>query len=926
MAEKTLQLKIITALQDKLSGPLKKIMGASGASASSIKDLRDKLKGLQQTQRQVGQFRDLHGGLQKTAEAMRQAQVKTNDLAQRLQATAAPSAALKREFDQASAASKRLKEEHSQQSAKLQGLRDKLHTAGISTKSLGADERQLRERISSTNQALEKQKSALGKVAEQQRKLSAAREKYQQTTTVASNLAVSGAAGYMTGRRALGGMTGFMQEGMDFDKEMSKVQALTRLDKNSDQMQALRDQARQLGATTAFTSTDAAAGQAFLGMAGFTPEAIKAAMPGVLDMALAGDMDLATTADISSNILTGMGLQADQMGRVADVMTGAFTRSNTDIRMLGETMKYAAPVAAQFGVDLETATAMAAKLGDAGIQGSMGGTGIRRIIGRLAAPNKAAREALEDLGVQVADSEGKMRPMTDLLAEIYEKSSRLTEIEQGQIFKAISGEQGVAAMGVLTKTAGEGTLQELQQQLYESAGEASKNASARMDNALGDIELLKSAWADVSIEVFSQNNDAIREIIQTVTSVTSAVGAWAQANPALVATLIKVAAVLAVLATGLGGLAITVAGILGPFAMMRYAFTLAGIKGAGLGSVMGNLGRTVLPMVGRALAFIGRAAMANPIGLAITVIAGGALLIYRYWEPIKEFFGGLWNQIKVAFDGGISGVMALLANWSPIGLVYQAFAAVLTYFGVDLPANLTGAVGLMWDSIAGKFAGGLANITQAVAAWSPLQIFTTAFDGVIQYLGVELPAKFMEFGTMIIQGLINGIRSMGGAVKDAVITTASSAMGWFAEKLGIESPSRVFMQMGGFVSEGAAIGIRNRMPMVEKAAQVMAAGVMAAGALAPVNAQIIQPPAIAFDVRPPITAALGNVAGAGQAGTWAAPAAASRPLAGDHIEINIHAAPGMDPQELARAVSRELDRRDREKRARARSSLSDYGN
>lgn len=866
--DKSLQLKIITRLQDKLSGPLKSIMGASKGSSKELKDLRDKLKGLEQTQKQVGQFREMHTGLQRTSGELEKAQSKVNDLARRMQAASTPSKALTKEFNQATASAKSLRQSHEQQSVKLQGLRDKLHGAGVSTKDLNKDNRQLKERITSANQALEDQKNKLASVAEQQRKLTAAREKYDKTLSTASNLAVSGAAGYMGGRRVLTGMAGFMGEGANFDKEMSKVQALTRLDKNSEQLQALRDQARELGATTAFTSTDAAAGQAFLGMAGFTPEAIKAAMPGVLDMALAGDMDLATTADISSNILTGMGLQADQMGRVADVMTGAFTRSNTDIRMLGDTMKYAAPVAAQFGIDLETTTAMAAKLGDAGIQGSMGGTAIRRIIGRLAAPNKAARDAMEQLGVQVADSEGKMRPITDLLAEIYEKSSKLSEIEQGQIYKAIGGEQGVAAMGVLAEQAGTGKLQELQQDLYESAGEAAANAATRIDNALGDIEILKSAWADVSIELFSQNNSAIREVIQTITEYISIAGKWARENPVLVSTIVKIVAVVAALAVGLGGIAITIAGILGPFAMLRYGMTLFGIHGGGLISIMGKLGSRILPLVGKGILFIGRALLMNPIGLAIMAIAGAAYLIYKYWEPIKQFFADIWSQVKTAFDGGIAGVSALIINWSPLGLFYKAFA------------------------------------------------------GVMNYLGVELPDKFTGFGSMIIQGLVNGIKNMGSAVKEAVVNVGSSTVGWFKEKLGIESPSRVFMGLGGYVSEGAALGINKRRPLAEKAAKLMAIGVMSAGVMTPAAASIGNVPEIKFDKRPAISAmAKADLNGRGNNHNDL-----SYQAGGDHIEIKIYPPSGADPHDIARAVAQELDRRDREKMARRRSSLMDYGN
>ncbi|MEY0629854.1 phage tail tape measure protein, partial [Providencia rettgeri] len=206
---------------------------------------------------------------------------------------------------------------------------------------------------------------------------------------------------------------------------MSKVQALTRLDKNSDDYKMLREQARDLGATTAFTANEVAQGQAFYAMAGFKPEQIKNAMSGTLSMSLAGDIDLATTADIGSNILTGFKLNSNEMNRVSDALVATFTRSNTNLTMLGDTMKYVAPVASGLGVDLETAAVAAGKLGDAGIQGSMAGTGLRSILGRLAEPPKMAGEALDKLKIKTRDAKGNLRQFTDILAELDKKTKKM---------------------------------------------------------------------------------------------------------------------------------------------------------------------------------------------------------------------------------------------------------------------------------------------------------------------------------------------------------------------------------------------------------------------------------------------------------------------------------------------------------------------
>jgi TP901 family phage tail tape measure protein len=187
-----------------------------------------------------------------------------------------------------------------------------------------------------------------------------------------------------------------------------------------------------------------------------------------------------------------------------------------------------------------------------------------------------------------------------------------------------------------------------------------------------------------------------------------------------------------------------------------------------LGKILGGTLLFGLKLAGQAVLWLGRALLMNPIGLLITGIALGAYLIYRYWEPIKGFFSGLWTEIKAGFNGGLSGIVGLIINFSPLGLFYRAFAGVMSYFGI------------------------------------------------------ELPGKFSEFGGMLVTGLVNGISNMAGALKDSVVGIGSSVKGWFTETLGIQSPSRVFMGYGANISEGAAIGITSQSDLVRRAALGMA--------------------------------------------------------------------------------------------------------
>ncbi|MYM70502.1 hypothetical protein GTP45_27370 [Pseudoduganella sp. FT55W] len=303
-------------------------------------------------------------------------------------------------------------------------------------------------------------------------------------------------------------------------------------------------------------------------------------------------------------------------------------------------------------------------------------------------------------------------------------------------------------------------------------------------------------------------------------------------------------------------------------------------------------------------------------------------------------------------------------NWSPLGLFYQGFAAVMSWFGVEMPAKFStfGAniltslgngissgldsvkafFGGFWDGVKATFDGGIGSINALILNWSPLGLFYQGFAAVMSWFGVEMPAKFSTFGANILDGLVNGITSRLGAVKDAIVGAGESAVAWFKEKLGIHSPSRVFGELGGFISQGAAIGIDDQKAAVAKASLALA--VTAAGAF--------NSPALAQAAQLGTNLAQGVQVQMATAGQLAAPLGQAAPQVGNQVPIDrrssvltpqaspgaasaapaaaapnytiqITAAPGMDPQAIARAVSAELDRRERAKQSRAISRLTD---
>ncbi|MFP2032313.1 phage tail tape measure protein [Escherichia coli] len=257
----------------------------------------------------------------------------------------------------------------------------------------------------------------------------------------------------------------------------------------------------------------------------------------------------------------------------------------------------------------------------------------------------------------------------------------------------------------------------------------------------------------------------------------------------------------------------------------------------------------------RAVLWIGRALMMNPIGFVITAVAAAAYLIYRNWGAVSGWFKQRWADIQEAFNGGIAGTGKLLINWSPAGLLYKAFAAALKYFGVTLPAKFTDFGGHLidglingiknkwgslkssvtgmgdsisswfkqcWADIQEAFNGGIAGTGKLLINWSPAGLLYKAFAAALKYLGVDLPAKFTDFGGHLVDGLINGIKNKWESLKSSVTGMGDSISGWFSEKLGIHSPSRVFMGFGDNIAQGAAIGLQRTTPLAALAGQRMA--------------------------------------------------------------------------------------------------------
>jgi hypothetical protein len=886
MAGRDLKLQVVFAALDKITGPLKKIMGGSSDTAKALRATSDRLRDLNAQQKNIGKFRELHGGLDATRTKLEAAQQKVASLAAKMKQAEAPTRAMTREFNAAVKAAGALKTAGQQQAQQLQVMRERLGAAGIGTKDLANHERTLRREIEATNKTMTLQQQKLANANARQQRVTNATQHADKLRNKAGNLAMAGAGATATGAVIGAPVVKGLNEAKHYQTEVGRVNALGLGDKVSaeavafarnmktygtsqlDNLQLMRDgmsafadvhHAEMVAPTLAKMKF---ANHAFFGEAeGADNERKFMDMLKVIELrgGLESKEKFEAQANIVQQVITATGgrvgpnewlnmiktggiaakgLKDDafyyQMEPLVQEMSG--NRVGTSLMSAyqnlyqGRTTKRSARKLEEFGLIGDKSKVKHDKAGQVSFldPGALLGAELFREnqfewLEKVLLPQLAKKGITEKK--QVLDAIGSIfsnRTASNLYSQMY--------LQRVQIHKNEKLNRGAADIGKLEKLG------------RDSAAGKELEAQSKLAN-------LKLTMGEKILPLYAQGLEMAISAVQRLNG-------FMERNPTLAKVMITAFAVLAGVLLVLGPLMLGIAALIGPYAMLHVMFAKMGVTGGVLTPILRGLGGAFM-WAGRAVLGLGTALLTTPVGwiiMAIAAIAGAAYLIYKNWEPIKAFFVDIWSQVKVAFAGGFTGVNKLIADWSPVGLFYRAFAGVLGWFGI------------------------------------------------------ELPAKFTDFGTNIVRGLVNGIASSMGSVKAAISTAGSSTIAWFKEKLGIRSPSRVFAQIGDYIMQGLAVGLdRSESAPLAKVSSLAQRLTQLGAGIAIGTATAL--PASAFDTRAPL--AQGGF-GAGMT------------IQGDKIEITIQAQAGSDPQAIARAVYAAMEQRDREKAARIRSSLRDH--
>lgn len=299
----------------------------------------------------------------------------------------------------------------------------------------------------------------------------------------------------------------------DFDSAMANVAAISGA--TGDDLQALRDKAREMGEKTKFSASEAADAMSYMAMAGWKTGDMLSGIEGIMNLAAASGEDLATTSDIVTDALTAFGLTAEDSAHFADILAAASSNANTNVSMMGETFKYCAPVAGALGYSAEDVAEAIGLMGNAGIKSTQAGTALRTMMTKLQGELKLSGEALGEVTIQTANADGSMRELSDILADCRTAFSKMSESEAAAAAETLVGKNAMSGFLALMNSA-PGDIDKLRNAIENCDGSAENMAAIMQDNLNGQLTILKSQLEELAISFGEMLMPVIRKVVTAV--------------------------------------------------------------------------------------------------------------------------------------------------------------------------------------------------------------------------------------------------------------------------------------------------------------------------------------------------------------------------------------------------------------------------
>ena len=628
-------------------------------------------------------------------------------------------------------------------------------------------------------------------------------------------LAKTGVAGFTalasSVTATMGTIRGLADPAIKFESAMADVKKVVNFDTPA-QFKEMGDDILKLTRTIPMAGEEIAAIVAAGGQSGVAREnllgyAKDAATMGVaFDMA-AGDAGeaMATMANVLGKPITEMAQFGDVINHLSDNananakdIVNVITRVGSDTRMLGLSEKQSAALGSTF-----------LSMGKAPELAAQAVKGMSSSFLQLKAGEHA--KELKQLGFTTKSFAAAMnKDAQGAISSFIEKVKQMPKDKQYPLLAKIFGKQYADDVLLLAQNTGEynrqlGLLQETDEQgNLKYIGSMQREFENRSNTTENKLTKLKNSLTEITKKIGEAFLPVITSFVENITPVIYSITEWVDTNPQIMDWVLTigggVAAVVGGLLTLHSAFSFVAAGLL-PFikagkflgvVLGKFLFSAISKLSLGLGYLIGYVIKGAM-MFGKAILMMSRALLTNPIGLIITGIAVAAYLIYENWAKVGPWFSELWSKVSGVFSNAWNGITNFCSE--------------------------------AWANISNFFTSGIGNITATILNWSPLGLFYQILQPVLNLFGIELPGKFSEFGSNLIQGLVNGIRTAWEGAKEWVVGLGQSIKGWFTSEVEIHSPSRVFKGYGVNIVEGLAIGMNKSIPMAEDATDNLSSAV-----------------------------------------------------------------------------------------------------
>ncbi|WP_288395580.1 phage tail tape measure protein [uncultured Acinetobacter sp.] len=740
----TLNLQVLFDAKDKITGPMKVIIGGSQDLSKAFKQTSAELKALQDQQRSVDRFKQTQTALEKTQQTLKGYRQELKELQKIEKSGNTLTDTQIKKMSSLEQGIRRLKSTEASQRNELNAHTQALSKAGFNVDKvakgvdrLTQEESDLKNKIHQTTMELNKRRVELDKNNESQKRFTKIQSALQKGSDFAKkSMVVAGAATVA--------MVVPVKLAIDYESSMADVKKV--FNGTEAEFKSINTEILDMSTRLPMAAKDIAAIVAAGAQSGIASKELTTFAETAVKMGVAFDISAEQSGQSMAELRTAFRMSQDQVTTLADQINYLGNNTPAAAKGIMEIVQRIGPLGEVGGFAASSIAALGATLRGMGISEEIAATGIKNTMLALVAgesATKGQKAAYKELGIDCAKvAKDMQKDANGTTLMVLKQIAKLDKYKQAAVLADLFGKESLSAIAPLLTN-----MEALEKNLglvadkSKYAGSMEQEYAARAATSANNIQLLKNSVSALGIDIGTVLLPPLNMVIDKARGLANQVIAWAKENPALAATLTKIAVGGILLVGGLSALALGITALLGPIAILKVTLGTLGLGFSAVGAIFSPVGLVILGIV--------------------AAVAGAAYLIYRNWEPISGFFIGIWSTIKTAFNGGIRGVTALILNWSPLGLFYSVFAKVLSWFGIDLPKQFTG------------------------------------------------------FGSMIIQGLIDGIKSKFDGLKGVWEKVTSYMPDFMRKRMDIHSPSRVMAGMGGHIVDGIGVGLNQRTPALQ---------------------------------------------------------------------------------------------------------------